>query len=120
MATVVRISSLRSAFACLRVSFPGSGGSLVGAGCVMVVWGCGSVWSWMITVFYLFTHWPYFKLAISISAFLTAITMGVCAVAVSKFSIYLNLLFETPKTKEYTYFFKRNLYIIAFYFHIVR
>ena len=37
-----------------------------------------------------------------------------------EFSIYLNLLFETPKTKEYTYFFKWNLYIIAFYFYIVR
>ena len=68
-----------------------SGASSIGAGWVMVVWGCvASPSSYIISVLYLLVCMLDFNPAISTSAFLTAMTMGVCAVAVSKFLMYLN------------------------------
>ena len=80
------------------VAFAGSGASSVSAGWVMVVWGIVASPASISTVLYVLLCMLDFNPAIS-TAFLTAMTMGVCAVAVSKFSMYLNrfLWFSTLK-----------------------
>jgi hypothetical protein len=90
VAIVFRISSRSSAFAWRMVAFAGSCASSVGAGSVMVVSGMVASPASIRTVFYVLFCMLDFNPAMSTSAFLTAMTMGVCAVAVSKFSMYLN------------------------------
>ena len=102
----------RSAFALLRVVFVGGHVSLVSGG-VVVGWGGGVGISLMIVVCGFFVCRLFFNPSMSISAFFTAITIGVCAVAVSKFSMYrkrflwFSTLKFTPATisKKSTVFF---------------
>ena len=91
--------SLSAALVSQRVVFAGISGSSVSSGAVVVCWGFGSGYSYIMTLL----GWLFCILccnpAMSISAFFTAITIGVCAVAVSKFSIYRRrfLWFSTLK-----------------------
>ena len=101
----------RSAFALLRVVFVGGRVSLVSGG-VLVGWGgCAGI-SLMIVVCGVFVCKLFFNPSMSISAFFTAITIGVCAVAVSRFLMYRKrfLWFSTLKFTPATISKKSNVF----------
>jgi hypothetical protein len=95
----VRSESLSVALASRRVAFAGNWGSSVGSGTVVVCWDYGSGCSYIRALLGWLRCILCCSPAMSISAFLTAITMGVCAVAMSRFSMYLKrfLWFSTLK-----------------------
>lgn len=83
----VWIYARMAAFAFRRVAFAGRWGSSVGAGVGLVIYGyCVAISSIVLGGGVLFCMYDCSP-AMSNSAFLTAVTMGVCAVAVSRFSI---------------------------------